>query len=321
MNNPMIIITVIFLLLSAGAQAGPGHQHDDSAQYAAAQQPKPDSPDKPLATIDEHTEAVTISAAMAQRVGLNVVVAAAGRIERHLPLHGELAIPPRQQAQVRARFPGIITAINVAIGDEVKQGQVLAQIESNDSLHRYPLLAPIAGKVVQQLASQGEFSSGEPILLLADATTLWAELKVFPAMLDEVKPGLPVHIDSRAGRIDGSLLHIVPAANKPYVLARVLLDNRNGRFAPGERISALVDAQIIAVPLVVDNLALQQFEGKPVVFVREAERYEPRALTLGRTDGRYTEVLAGLTAGEQYVVANSYLLKAELEKSAAAHSH
>ncbi|GAB2922581.1 efflux RND transporter periplasmic adaptor subunit [Rheinheimera gaetbuli] len=314
MNNRMIIITVLFLLLNANAQAGPGHSHEKASQLKATASPS-------AANEHAHSETVTISAAMAQRAGLSVASASAGRIERHLPLYGELRLPPAQQAQVRARFPGVITEITVAIGDDVKQGQVLAYIESNDSLQRYPLLAPIAGTVVQQLASQGEYSAGEPILLLADATMLWAELKVFPAMLNDVKPGLPVHIDSRAGRIDGSLLHIVPAANKPYVLARVPLDNRTGRFAPGERISALVDAEIITVPLVVDNLALQQFEGKPVVFVREAERYEPRVLTLGRTDGRYTEVLAGLTVGELYVSANSYLVKAELEKSAAEHSH
>lgn len=322
MNTHIILINVLLFTFSATLVAGPNHQHSKATPHnaTARQDSQAGSGDKQEHE-DEHVDSVLISTDMAHRVGLSVAPATAGRIERHLPLYGELVIPAAQHAQVRARFPGVIATIQVAIGDEVRQGQVLALVESNDSLRRYPLLAPISGTVVQQFASPGEYSAGEPILQLANTAVLWAELKLFPAMRAEIHSGLPVHIDTGAGRIDSRLLHIVPAAGKPYALARVQLDNSAGRLAPGERISALVDAEIIAVPLVVNNLALQQFEGKPVVFVREAERYEPRVLTLGRTDGRYTEVLAGLTVGELYVNANSYLVKAELEKSAAAHSH
>jgi acetyl/propionyl-CoA carboxylase alpha subunit len=42
---------------------------------------------------------------------------------------------------------------------------------------------------------------------------------------------------------------------------------------------------------------------------------------LGRSDGRFTEVLAGLQAGDRYVVENSYLIKADIEKSGASHDH
>ena len=34
-----------------------------------------------------------------------------------------------------------------------------------------------------------------------------------------------------------------------------------------------------------------------------------------------TEVLEGLNPGDRYVVENSYLLKADLEKSGASHDH
>lgn len=318
MNTSMILLSVLLLALSTGLAAGPVHKHSAAKQHTDTGGHN----DQTGAADDHgHADSVLISAEMAHRIGLSVAPAGAGRLERHLPLYGELVIPAAQQALVKARFPGVITTIQVAIGDVVQQGQVLAQIESNDSLRRYPLLAPISGTVVQQFASQGEYSAGEPILQLANTSTLWAELKLFPAMAAQIHSGLPVHLDTRAGRIDTSLLHIVPVAGKPYALARVRLDNSAGRLTAGERISAQVDAEVIALPLVVDNLALQQFAGKPVVFVQQGEHYEPRSLTLGRTDGSYSEVLAGLNSGELYVVANSYLLKAELEKSAAAHSH
>lgn len=318
----LLVFLMVQRLVMAPAFAGPGHDHEhEPAAQKTAQQNSHVHGNNDNAHSDEHDEAATIPADMAQEVGIQVASAAAGTIERHIPLYGELVIPPNRQAQVRARFPGIITQIKVAMGDAVKKGDVLALVESNDSLRTYPVAAPIAGVVLRQYASQGEYTAGEPLFALADSSALWAELKIFPAAMDDIKTGLPVHIEARGGRVDSHITHILPAAGQPYVLARVALDNSPGRFAAGERVSALVDAEIIDVSLVIDNRALQNFEGKPVVFVREENRYEPRPLTLGRTDGRFTEVLAGLHAAEDYVVLNSYLIKAELEKSAAAHEH
>lgn len=308
----------------APAQAGPGHSHDEkpkTAQTNSAHAHDDSGHDHGSDHDDDHDEAATIDADMAKRVGIEVATAGAGTIERHIPLYGELVIPPNRQAQVRARFPGMITQIKPAVGDTVKKGEVLALVESNDSLRTYPVTAPIAGVLLQQYASQGEYTAGETLFSLADSSILWAELKVFPAAMDEIKTGLPVHIEARGGRVDSQITHILPASGQPYVLARVELDNSNGRFSAGERVSALVDAEIIDVSLVIDNKALQDLEGKQVVFVREGNRYEPRPLQLGRTDGRFTEVLSGLHAAEEYVVVNSYLIKAEIEKAGAAHEH
>lgn len=334
--KPFLTVVVLSLLavLALPASAGKGHKHGHS--HASAPSPK-DIKTQAAAygetvheetahedTVHEetvHEETAVISAAMAKQLGIEVTAAAEGIIERHIPLYGELVLPPQRQALIRARFPGIIRQITVTVGQQVKPGEVLALIESNDSLRTYPLQAPIAGMVLQQLASQGEFTAGEPLFAITDPSELWAELKVFPAAFDEVKAGLPVHLAARHGRYDSKISHILPAIGQPYMYARVTLDNRSGRFNVGERLSALVDAELMPVALVIDNRALQEFEGQQVVFVQNGEHYRPRAVQLGRTDGRFTEVLAGLEAGELYVVANSYVIKAELEKSAAAHDH
>jgi cobalt-zinc-cadmium efflux system membrane fusion protein len=57
------------------------------------------------------------------------------------------------------------------------------------------------------------------------------------------------------------------------------------------------------------------------VFVEDGDHYVPRPLILGRNNGRFTEVLDGLSAGEHYVVENSYLIKADLEKEGVEHDH
>ena len=51
------------------------------------------------------------------------------------------------------------------------------------------------------------------------------------------------------------------------------------------------------------------------------ESLEARPLEVGRTDGKFVEVVGGLNAGEIYAAANSFLIKADLEKSGASHDH
>jgi cobalt-zinc-cadmium efflux system membrane fusion protein len=67
--------------------------------------------------------------------------------------------------------------------------------------------------------------------------------------------------------------------------------------------------------------ALQRFREFDVVFAQFGETYEVRMLTLGRRDADSVEVLEGLTPGTSYVTENSYLIKADIEKSGASHDH
>lgn len=92
-------------------------------------------------------------------------------------------------------------------------------------------------------------------------------------------------------------------------------------MAPGDLVVGQIDVEKIDVPLAVDNRALQDFRDWRVVFIKVGNTYEIRPLELGRSDGRLTEVLDGLNAGDHYVVENSYLIKADIEKSGASHDH
>jgi cobalt-zinc-cadmium efflux system membrane fusion protein len=76
-----------------------------------------------------------------------------------------------------------------------------------------------------------------------------------------------------------------------------------------------------AVDLAVRKSALQRFRGESVVYRQLGDLYEVRTLELGRQDAEWIEVLAGLNAGDFYVSENSYLVKADIDKDAAAHEH
>ena len=58
-----------------------------------------------------------------------------------------------------------------------------------------------------------------------------------------------------------------------------------------------------------------------VVFVRVADGFVAQPVTLGRSDGKRTEVTGGLKAGTPYAASGSFVLKSELGKGSAAHEH
>ena len=86
-------------------------------------------------------------------------------------------------------------------------------------------------------------------------------------------------------------------------------------------VTAEVTLAETAVPLAIRSSAVQNLEGRDVVFAQHEEGFEPRPVKLGRTDGELSEVLEGLSAGDRYAAANSFILKAELGKGSAEHGH
>jgi cobalt-zinc-cadmium efflux system membrane fusion protein len=271
---------------------------------------------------ESHEGRVEIGPEMARKSGIRTAVAGPSSIERHIQAYGRLVTPPNQNATIRARFPGIVTDVRVTVGDPVNKGDVLAVIESNESLQHYEVYAPMAGVVRAQAVSVGENANDVPIFTLVNNDTLWAELKIFPGQRDAVNAGQTVHIHHNNHQHESQIKNMTTLSDvAPFVVARAMLRNEDHDMAPGDLVVGEIDVEKIDVPLAVDNRALQDFRGWKVVFIRVGNVYEVRPLELGRSDGRLTEVLSGLNAGDHYVVDNSYLIKADIEKSGASHDH
>ena len=68
-------------------------------------------------------------------------------------------------------------------------------------------------------------------------------------------------------------------------------------------------------------MEIQRFRDFEVVYAKVGDAYEVRMLDIGRRTPEWTEVLGGIDAGVDYVVGNSFLIKADIEKSGASHDH
>lgn len=312
----------------AHGEADHGHQGDHGHTDDHAHQDDHGHAGEEAAGGHDHEEggdSTRIAADAARAAGLAVDTAGPAQIRDTLPLHGRIVPTESGQRSITARFPGQIRSVARSLGDPVKAGETLARVESDDSLQVYAVTSPIAGTLTARKANPGEHAGAEPLFVVTNLGSVWAELSVFPQDLQRLRSGQTVRVVSLDGNLrgEGPLASLSPASGGPAqaLTARVVLDNADGRWTPGLYVSAEAVIGGSEVPLAVKNSALQELEGNTVVFEHSGETYTARPLRLGRSDGEYTEVLDGLQAGARYVSANSYLVKADIGKSGAAHEH
>lgn len=266
----------------------------------------------------------TIAADIAKQAGIQTAVAGSGVITESLTVYGAIVADATRVREVKARFPGLIRGVSKQVGDTVRAGEVLATVESNDSLQRYPITAPITGIVTQRHAEPGEQTGDAALFEVADFSSVWGEFKVFPRDRARLKTGQRVRVGAEGGISAESVLdYIAPLGSRESqaLLVRATLDNSDGRWTPGQFVSGTVTVGETPVELAVPLSALQGFRDFTVVFAQVDETYEVRMLELGRRDTRNVEVLGGLKPGTVYVTENSYLIKADIEKSGASHDH
>jgi len=152
-------------------------------------------------------------------------------------------------------------------------------------LGRYYLRAPISGTIVEMHISRGEMVGPERVAFrIVDLSKVWAQVWIYKKWLPKVKAGQEVELlFDEIGRVKGKIDYIEPSVDreKKAVKARVVLDNRSGKFRPGLLFRALIPAEK-KVALVVPEEAVQTLHGHPVVFVKEGEKFVPREVKLGR---------------------------------------
>ncbi|MFG1404009.1 divalent metal ion exporter adaptor subunit IhpB [Xanthobacter sediminis] len=276
---------------------------------------------------ESHGEgAVELNDAKLSAAGIGLETAGPEKLRQKLRLNGLVQTNQETVVQVTPRFPGIVREIRARIGDTVRKGDVLAVIESNQSLTTYDLKAPIGGTVVDRQVALGEYvSEQKPAFVVADLSTLWVDLSVYRRDFARVRAGDRVEVDPDDGGapIAGEVAYVSPigASDTQTALARVVIPNDGLRLRPGLFAVGTITLAEKPVDLAVRTGALQAIDGRTVVFVRNGGAFEPRDVEIGARDAEWAEVLFGLMPGDVYAAKNAFVVKAELAKGSASHEH
>ncbi len=241
-----------------------------------------------------------------------------------LAVFGKMTLAANAVTHVSARFSGEVKQLYVKLGDKVSKGQILMTVESNESLQPYTIYAPSNGLITVQNTATGQQTNGQSLLTITDTSKLVAELSVFPLDVQKVDIGVRVniHIAGLTAPITAQITDSLFELNSDQAkIFRAEIDNSQGLLSAGQFFKAEIALRSYPVTMAVKSDGLQGFRDFTVVYAKVGDQYEVRMLEIGRKAGPWVEVLSGITLGTEYVALNSYLIKADIEKSGASHDH
>jgi cobalt-zinc-cadmium efflux system membrane fusion protein len=327
----LIALSVAILPAGCGRTEAPGdshaeHRHEKGHERDEATEESQARSSDDHADGDDHAGGkIRLGAGQLERLGATIATVGAGTVDEGIELLGEIHPNGDQLAHITPRFAGLVVDVRKTVGDHVKTGEILAVIESSESLAPYELKSLIDGTIIDKHLTRGEAVDRDRVcFVVADLSSVWADLSVYQKDFDHIHPGQPVRIRADHGHLgaEGVIGYVTPAIDPRTrtATARAVLPNPAGAWRPGMFVTALV-LQPGQAEIAIPAAAIQTIQGQATAFALTGDGVEARPLSLGRRGETTVEVLAGLAPGDRVVATNSFLLKAELGKSEAEHQH
>lgn len=185
-----------------------------------------------------------------------------------------------------------------------------------------PLLAPLAGVVVERNVTPGETiepGAAQPAFVLTDTSVLWANATLYERDLAQVRRGQVATVSTAAfpGRSFQGRVELVSTRmdkSTRTATARIVINNADGLLKPDMPATVRVRVgkqRAIAVP----ESAVLHDKDQTFVFVqKEPEAFEKRLVSVAEGTGNFQPVLSGLSLEDKVVVEGGFTLKSELLK-------
>ncbi len=207
---------------------------------------------------------------------------------------------------------------------DIPEDEIRALTRSGASRRTLGFRSPVAGIVIEKKAVQGmRFMPGEALYQVADLSSVWVLADVFEQDIGQVRVGATarVRINAYPDKVfEGRISYVYPTLNAENRTVPVRVDLPN----PGQLLKPAMFAQL-ELPvgagrqvLTVPDSALIDSGTRQIVLIARGEgRFEPREVKPGARGAHHVEILDGLKAGEQVVVAANFLIDAESNLKAA----
>jgi cobalt-zinc-cadmium efflux system membrane fusion protein len=258
----------------------------------------------------------------------NIKIEVAGPINLEIKLDviGKIIPDDESTVYITPRFPGMVKSVNKKLGDHVHKGDVLAVIESNESLKNYDVKSEIDGMIIKKNINLGMYLSGqENIFVISNQSSVWADFHVYRQDIAQISLNDPIKITTLDGSLSqqSTISYISPLGQETTqsVLVRAVLDNAKETWKPGLFVSGEITVENVPVALAIKDAALQTFRDWDIVFIAIDNVFELVPVKIGKSNKEWVEIKSGLKPGDHYVSDNSFILKADVEKSGATHEH
>jgi len=207
---------------------------------------------------------------------------------------------------------------------DISEEQVRALAQSGETRRTLTFRSPVTGIVMEKKAVQGmRFMPGDSLYQVADLSSVWVVADVYEQDIALVKTGSKAKVSISAypdRSFDGTITYVYPTLKPETRTIPVRLEISNPRQLLKPAMFAQVELSVGSKGkvLTVPNSAIIDSGTRRIVLVQLAEgRFEPREVKLGSRTDNHVEVMDGVKAGEQIVVAANFLIDAESNLKAA----
>ena len=197
-------------------------------------------------------------------------------------------------------------------------------VKDNQVGSRITFASPVAGIVLEKKAVEGmRFAPGTTIYRIADLSTVWVIADVYEQDLKRVKVGesAMVDIDAFPGRhFAAKVSYLYPTLNTATrtTPVRLELPNKDGLLRPGMfahvELATAGNTTRLTVP---KSAVIDTGERQIVLRVAGEGKFQPQPVKIGMRGKDAVEILEGLEAGSEVVVAANFLIDAESNLKAA----
>ncbi len=213
------------------------------------------------------------------------------------------------------------------------QARLNALGASGNNNGRFLIKAPISGVISKKDIVVGEnVQLADQLFVIENLKDLWLEFNLPNTSNIQLQVGQILNFKTNGSdqNYQAKVQTLNPQADLQTgrLQVRAKVTTQADVLRPNVLVNVFVTDAQAKTALRVQKKALQQVEGKPVVFVIESEekglvhlKAQPIELGVSSQDGQWLEVISGLTEGQKYIADGSFLLKSELEKDEAGHGH
>ncbi len=258
-----------------------------------------------------NTDLITLTDIQIQAFDLKTSPVVKRAIAEQLHLNGTITLMPDAQADVTVRISGQVTEIAALLGQSVAKGQVLATVQSRLVGNPPPsvmVTAPIAGIVDARNINLGQAIEPNTVLFhISNRKQVIALASVYEEDLGKIR------LDQEA------LIQVLSYPNKTFsgkvtlieplidaltrtVKVWVTIDNTDNLLYPNmfAKVSILLQKNDHA--LVVPTDAIIAANDETFVFIKQGNQFLRKIITIGNTEGNFTEVMQGLLINDTVVI-------------------
>ncbi len=202
----------------------------------------------------------------------------------------------------------------------MSEGEVATIARTGKPSPRFGIYAPASGVLTELgVREGGQLMPGASLMQISDLSQVWLIAEVPERDAARLKPGITaeVQLQSLPGEVfKGKVGYLYPVLNDASrtLQVRIELPNKDNQLRPGMYANISFSGQTHEA-LSVPTESIIATGKRKIVIVKEAQGYRPVEIETGQERDSYTEILKGLSEGEEVVASGQFLIDSEASLS------